>query len=123
MMRVNGDIQKRDEGVERMKLTKHIYTIDEIMDKINPILYKYKIEKAYIFGSYARGEATSESDVDLYIPLLPSKMGIRYFGMYEDIQNAIEKRIDVITDNTAFNSDEEKQNFFASVNKDKEAIL
>ncbi len=110
-------------GVERMKQSQQIYTIDEISDIIVPILNKYKIEKAYVFGSYARGEATSESDIDLYIPLLPYKMGIRYFGMYEDIQNAIEKRIDVITDNTTFNSDEEKKCFFASMNKDKEAII
>ena len=111
------------EGVEHMKQIQHIYTIEELYRIISPILNKYKIKKAYVFGSYARGEATSESDVDLYIPLLPYKMGIKYFGMYEDIQNATQKKIDVITDNTLFNSEQEKKNFFASVNRDKKVII
>ena len=42
-----------------------IYTIDEIREKVKPIAEKYGIEKVWLFGSYARGEATEESDVDL----------------------------------------------------------
>ena len=106
-----------------MELTKHIYSIEEIAKIIKPILAEYDIEKAYVFGSYARGDATSESDVDLYIPLLPHRMGIKYFGMYEEIQDTIKKKIDVITDNTSFNSVEEKKRFFENVNKDKEALI
>ena len=44
-----------------------ILSIDEIRDKIRPICEKYKVEKVWLFGSYARGEATEESDVDLHI--------------------------------------------------------
>ena len=38
-----------------------VYTIEEIKEMIYDILKKYGIEKAYIFGSYARGEANQQS--------------------------------------------------------------
>ena len=43
------------------------YTIDEIQDKIVPIAKAYGVERMSLFGSYARGEAKDDSDVDLYI--------------------------------------------------------
>ena len=48
-------------------MTDKIYTIDEIRKKVQPIAEKYKLNKVSLFGSYARGEATAESDIDLYI--------------------------------------------------------
>lgn len=42
-----------------------VYTVDEIRDKIIPIAEKYNLSKVYLFGSYARGEADDDSDVDL----------------------------------------------------------
>ena len=44
-----------------------ILSIDEIRDKIRPICEKYKIEKVWLFGSYARGEAREDSDVDVHM--------------------------------------------------------
>ena len=44
-----------------------IYSIQEIKKMINKILKKYNIDKAYIFVSYARGEATESSDIDIMI--------------------------------------------------------
>ena len=43
------------------------YTINEIKDKTNPIAKAYGIGRMSLFGSYARGEAKDDSDVDLYI--------------------------------------------------------
>ena len=40
-----------------------IYTIEEIKEKVNPILV-HTILIVWVFGSYARSEATEESDVD-----------------------------------------------------------
>ena len=42
-----------------------VYTLDEIAERIAPVAKKYNIPKVYIFGSYARGEANPDSDVDL----------------------------------------------------------
>ena len=41
-----------------------IYTLDEIRSIANPIARRYNIAGLYLFGSYARGEATAESDLE-----------------------------------------------------------
>ncbi|MGI6715774.1 MAG: nucleotidyltransferase family protein [Eubacteriales bacterium] len=40
---------------------------DKLKEIIKPILRKYNAEKALLFGSYARGDATEKSDIDLVI--------------------------------------------------------
>jgi hypothetical protein len=103
-------------------MTKAVYSIKEISEILSPIFAKYDILSAYLFGSYARGKATPESDIDIYIPTLPSKMGLSFFGMYEDIKDSLDKPIDIITDNEGFSTAESKQAFFDSINKDKVII-
>ena len=44
-----------------------IYALNEIQAIVNPILQQYGVSCAYLFGSYARGEATGQSDIDLRI--------------------------------------------------------
>lgn len=41
-----------------------IYTIEEITERVRPVAEKYGLRSVYLFGSYARGDATEESDVD-----------------------------------------------------------
>ena len=44
-----------------------IYTIDEIKAIASPIAESHGVAALYLFGSYARGEATSDSDLDFRI--------------------------------------------------------
>lgn len=44
-----------------------IYAVNEIQAIIRPILRDHGVSRAYLFGSYARGEATEQSDIDLRI--------------------------------------------------------
>ena len=44
-----------------------IYTIEQIRSIAAPIAASYGINSVFLFGSYARGEATDMSDVDLLI--------------------------------------------------------
>ena len=46
-------------------MNKKILTISEIVDIVKPLAKKYNICEVYIFGSYARGEADDNSDVDV----------------------------------------------------------
>ena len=41
-----------------------IYAMDEIQEIVNPILQNYGVSRAYLFGAYARGEVTRQSDVE-----------------------------------------------------------
>ncbi|MDR1050081.1 MAG: nucleotidyltransferase domain-containing protein, partial [Deltaproteobacteria bacterium] len=44
-----------------------VYSISEIIKIVSPIAKTHGVEKVWVFGSYARGEATSESDIDFRV--------------------------------------------------------
>ena len=71
-----------------------ILTIDEIANKLNSILSNNEIEKAVLFGSYARNQATSESDIDLVIDT--EITGLDFVGVMLDAEDALGKSVDLI---------------------------
>lgn len=79
-----------------------IYTIDEIADKAHPIAEAYEIDKIYLFGSYARGEAAEESDIDLYVEF-SKPLGLRYCSFVSDIGECLGKCVDIITKDALYN--------------------
>lgn len=79
-----------------------IYTMDEIADKVRPIAEVYDIDKIYLFGSYARGEATEESDIDMYIEFT-KPLGLRYCSFVSDIEKRLGKCVDIITKDGLYN--------------------
>lgn len=103
-------------------MTDGIYTIDEIKSMIAGVAAEYGIETVYLFGSYARAQATEKSDIDLYIPALPDSMGIKYFGMLERLKEITQKDIDIITDDSVFTIPEHKMDVFAGIDSDKVLI-
>lgn len=44
-----------------------IYSFKEIQRRVAPLIKKYGIPALYLFGSYARGEATDDSDMDFLV--------------------------------------------------------
>jgi predicted nucleotidyltransferase len=63
------------------------YTIAEIKNKIKPIAKKCRIPAVYLFGSYAKGSANENSDVDLLFDLENSK--VKGWGI-GDLHNELE---------------------------------
>ena len=74
-----------------------ILTIDEIRAKIRPICEKYKVEKVWLFGSYARGEATEDSDVDLYAQIDRRMRLLDLIAFRQDVEESLAKPVDMIT--------------------------
>ena len=74
-----------------------ILSIDEIRDKICPICEKYKVEKVWLFGSYARGEAREDSDVDFHVKTTEEMSFLELGGLYADLEEVLGKEIDIIT--------------------------
>ena len=76
-----------------------VYTLDEIARRIRPVAEKYHLKAVYVFGSYARGDAREDSDIDLLVDLtgadLPGFFAIG--GLYNDLEAALQKEIDLIT--------------------------
>ena len=76
-----------------------IYTIEELCDRIIPITRKYRIPAVYLFGSYARNEATDGSDVDILIDREGSSIRGMFDmgGLYTELSESIGKKIDLVT--------------------------
>lgn len=71
--------------------------MDKIIMKMIPIIEKYGITKASLFGSIVRNEDTNKSDIDILIE--PPK-GMTLFdmaGLQIDLQESLKKPVDVIT--------------------------
>ena len=74
-----------------------VYTIEEIAEKVRPIAERYNLGKVYLFGSYARGEATEDSDIDLLVDAEKIKGMFALGGLYSDLEEALDKKIDMVT--------------------------
>lgn len=75
------------------------FSIDELKQRITPIAQKYDLRAVYLFGSYARNEATDQSDVDILIDRAGSKIkGMFDMGaLYEELSASVGKQIDLVT--------------------------
>ncbi|MCI2049508.1 MAG: nucleotidyltransferase domain-containing protein [Lachnospiraceae bacterium] len=76
-----------------------IYSIEEISLKIRPVAEKYHLKAIYLFGSYARGEAREDSDVDLLVDTSGADLDslFKLGGLYSDLEDALKKTIDLVT--------------------------
>jgi predicted nucleotidyltransferase len=72
------------------------YSIDEIKERIAPVAECYGVEKIYLFGSYARGEAKPGSDIDLCIEKGRLRTLFELSGFCVDIEDALKKHVDVV---------------------------
>ena len=55
--------------------------------------------KAWLFGSFARGEETSKSDVDILVSLdYSQRIGLRFFSMALDLERLLGRSVDLVED-------------------------
>lgn len=100
-------------------MNKSIYTLDEIKNIIAPIAARYGVDKVYLFGSYARGDADEGSDIDLCIDAVALKGLFALGGLYADLEDALGKELDLVTiKSLKYNND----NVFKD-NLEKERVL
>lgn len=69
-------------------------TIDSIKDTLYPVFDTYKVKRAVIFGSFAKGTARENSDIDIYVD--SGLKGLKFFGLLEDVTNSLNCRVDLI---------------------------
>ena len=76
-----------------------IYTVEQICDIITPIAKRYGLPAVYLFGSYARGTAGEQSDIDLLVDTTGTQLkSLMALGaLYCDLEEALKKPIDLIT--------------------------
>lgn len=68
-------------------------SIAELTALLYPVFTRYNIDKAVLFGSYAKNTATEKSDLDLLVN--SGLHGLRFVGFTEDVRRAIQLPVDV----------------------------
>lgn len=97
-----------------------VYTIDEIKEIITPLATKHGLNKVYVFGSYAKGNADGGSDIDLCIDASSIEGLFSLGSVYVDFEEALGKNLDIVTLNSLkFNKDKE---FISNLEKDRVLI-
>ena len=67
--------------------------------KIVSILKKNGVTKAAIFGSYARGDAKKNSDIDILIKP-PTGIGLGFVGIKLELEEKLGRKVDLLTYNS-----------------------
>ena len=74
-------------------------TIQSIKRKIIPILKRQGVTKAAFFGSFARGEAKKNSDIDILVKLKKGKSLFDFVGLKLELEEKIGKKVDLLSYN------------------------
>ena len=70
------------------------------IELIRTYLRDKPILKAYLFGSYVRGEANEQSDIDLLVELdYTQKIGLKFVQWQLDLEDLLQKKVDLISEN------------------------
>ena len=91
-----------DEILEALKNIDTGYTFNFVLNakvikkRCEGIFAKYpEVECAYLYGSYARGEADEDSDVDILVVVKP--IGMKFFSIAADLEDVLGKKVDLQT--------------------------
>ncbi len=77
-------------------MTTKIYTINDIKRLLGQVLEKTDVEKAILFGSYAKNTQNKFSDIDILIDSNGKIKGMKFFIIIDMIREIFDKEVDVI---------------------------
>lgn len=81
----------------RHRKPRDVLSLEDIAVKVGPIAHRYGVPKVYVYGSYARGEADSDSDIDLCIEWGDIRDYFELGHMETDLEDALGKDVDITT--------------------------
>lgn len=76
-------------------MKRDILTLEQISETVKPLASKYQVEAIYLFGSYARGEATEDSDLDFLVFGGELFKKTLIFALAEELREAFKRSVDV----------------------------
>lgn len=80
-----------------MSYMNRVYTLDEIKNIVSEISKRHGVERIFLFGSYARGDAKPDSDLDFRIDKGRIRGLFALGGLYADLQDAFGVPVDLLT--------------------------
>lgn len=77
-----------------------IIDIDIIKTKTTPILRHYGVVRAFLFGSFARGEQSTKSDIDILVEYKPGTEVSLFeaIDLKYELEEALNRKVDVLTE-------------------------
>ena len=69
----------------------------KIKQKITPLLKRYKVKRAGIFGSYVRGGHKQRSDVDVLIQPPRSMSLLKFVHIKHELEEKLNKKVDLVS--------------------------
>ena len=72
-----------------------IYNINKLKELLHPIFDANPVYKATLFGSYAKGIATDQSDVDIVIDSRGQLLNMSFYGILDEITELLGKQVDL----------------------------
>ena len=71
-------------------------SVEEIRQTVLPILHRYGVTKAAVFGSAVRGQLRPESDIDILVRLGDDISLLGFVGLKLDLEQALGRRVDLV---------------------------
>lgn len=104
-----------------MENIKNKEAITEIKKLTEPIFKEYGVEKAYIFGSYARGDYNENSDIDILISSKSIRSLLIIGAILEALKLVLKKEVDLIEEECFEEDeiDEIDQEFYNRIKKER----
>ncbi len=81
-------------------MTKTQIRIEEIKQKVIPILKQAGVKKSSLFGSYVRGDQTKKSDIDILVELPKGSSLLDLVRLERELQTTLGKKVDLLTYNS-----------------------
>ena len=76
-------------------MNNNAFTLTDIANLIKPIVRKYGVKEIYLFGSYARGDADEDSDLDFLVFGGENFKLTMIFALAEELRETLKKNVDV----------------------------
>ena len=71
--------------------------VASLVERVLPILRRYRVRRAGVFGSYARGEARPDSDLDLLVELASGSSLLDLVGLEQALSDELQMKVEATT--------------------------
>jgi predicted nucleotidyltransferase len=88
---------KQQTRAQKLNTPKQQHSIARVRRTVLPILKQHDVKRASLFGSFARGEETRDSDLDLLIEFKGQKSLFDLVGLKLALEAKIHRKVDVVT--------------------------